>query len=97
MNRKTRKNRQSRKSRKQRGRGMFGSMKESMKASMPQFNTSFSMKNSMKQGVSGFKGYMNQTRRNMSNGYGQMRKGISFKGMKNEMFGRPYNGGVPGT
>lgn len=93
--RKTRTTRKARTGRKQRGHGFgFG---KSMKAAMPQFNSSFSMRNQMSKGKAGMKGYMNQTRRSISNTAGQFRKGVNFGAMRNSMVGRPYNGGIPGS
>jgi hypothetical protein len=63
---------------------------------MPQFNRSFSMKNQWQKGKNSMKGYMAQTRASMSNAASQMRKGVNFGAMKNSIYGRPYNGGIPG-
>jgi hypothetical protein len=97
---KTRRNpRRSRKTRKAR-KGQAGSgfgFGNSLKASMPQFNRSFSMKNQWKKGKNSMKGYMAQTRASMSNAASQMRKGVNFGALKNSIYGRPYNGGIPGA
>ena len=91
-NRRTRKTRKTRRS--QRGSGFgFGN---TFKASMPQINRSFSLKNQWQKGKNSMKGYAAQTRASMSNAASQMRRGINFGAMKNSIYGRPYNGGVPG-